>query len=501
MDHQSFRFYIPGIIFLTPIYIVLCHIAIQVNTDAEIRSFILLGGIATFPAIALPIGWWIYNAYRVWWLFWTKGYENKDFVKLICRDTKPYYCPVSQTININLTHIKGIGSWIKIPPELFRKTFYPLTSVKSFKKEIKKNGIQPKFAEPLSDFLLWKDSGYEYARSISTVRYGLESTVFALLTGLIYAFGLKYIWLFQLNRASNSLKLWIWITVLIFLTIVMILTLIKRWHDASKEYDARLILTTLTSMDSNFFSPKIFNSNIPDSLLTELEKIQITGKEIAAFDLDNTLLIDDIGEAVFAHLLKKNLIKNYSWEKYQADLSTNRASAYKKVISVLNGLFIEEVKTATYEVIKSEDRHIEIDGFRIGIPVVNPIMQSLIFYLRSKGIDIYVVTASNSISAEIICWKYFGIPSNKVIAAPVQTRNKRVFFDPESEIPYNEGKVLLLKKKTGIKPFITGGDGPWDIPLLDYTSAEGIRLWLGKEEHFQNIKETKFPDKTFIRPS
>src|SRR5664280_92259 len=247
MDHQAFRFYIPGIVFLIPIYFVACWIAINNYTDSDIRAFVLVGGITTFPAIALPVGWWIYNAYRVWWLKWTKGgYENKDFVKLIRKDTKPFYSPLTDSILIDFSHIKDIESWITIELDLFRKTFHPFSSKSKFMVELEQKGVHPKFTEPLSDFILWKDRGYDYARSIASVRYGLESSVFAFFLGGLYALGLRTIWLYQLHQTNNFYIFIFWTIILIILTVAIIVTLIIRWRYADKEYDARLILTTLT---------------------------------------------------------------------------------------------------------------------------------------------------------------------------------------------------------------------------------------------------------------
>ena len=125
-------------------------------------------------------------------------------------------------------------------------------------------------------------------------------------------------------------------------------------------------------------------------------------------------------------------------------------------------------------------------------------MQSLIFYLKTKGIDIYIVTASNKISAEIICWKYFGIPASNVLGARVNTdKNKRLFFD-NSEIPYAEGKVNALKKIFKHKPLFTGGDGIWDKDLLDYTTTEGIRFWLGQNKNeYLELKNEYYKDLPF----
>jgi phosphoserine phosphatase len=499
MDHQSFRFYIPGIVFLIPIYIVVCYITIYNFGDSNIREFVLIGGITTFPAIALPIGWWIFNAYRVWWIMLTKGYENKDFVKLIRKDTKPFYCPLTDSILIDFSDIGDIKSWIKIDIELFRKTFCPFTSKIKFKEEIKTTGIHPKFTEPLSDFILWKDSGYDYARSISTVRYGLESSVFAILLGGLYALGLRYIWLFQLDQKNDKFVFVFWIVFLILLTVVLIATLVIRWKDAGREYDARLILTTLTSMDSNYFDTKYFSDNIPTEITKKIEKLDLHGKPYAAFDLDNTLLIDDIGDAVFAALIKNKLINDFTWKDYQSLIDKDRGAAYKKVIEVMNGLEIKRLKEITYEVLNSKETHIVIDGKNVPIPKPNLIMQSLVSLLITKGIDVYILTASNKISAEIICWKYFGIPASNVLGAEVSIdKTQRIIYTPK-EIPYGVGKVNTLKERFRTRPVITAGDGQWDKLLLNYTALEGIRMWLGIDENeFNEIKNKSYQDLSFF---
>lgn len=504
MDHQSFRYYIPGIVFLIPIYVVTCWITISKVTDSDIRVFVLVGGITTFPTISLPIGWWIYNAYRVWWLKLTKGgYENKDFLQLIRNYTKPFYSPLTNSILIDFTQIKGIESWLKIEPELFRKTFYPFTSKIKFKEEIKQKGVHPKFTEPLSDFILFKDSGYDYARSISSVRYGLESSVFAIILGGIYAFGLKVIWLHQLKsphqiEQANFSPFIFWIIFLIVLTAGIIITLFLRWKYTDKEYDARLILSTLTSMSSNYFDTKAFTIKIPKEVVEKVEELNLNAKSYAAFDLDNTLLIDDIGEAVFATLVRKKLVKDFNWDDYIKLIDQNREAAYKKVIEVMKGLELQKLKQITYEIIKSEDTHIEIGEEKIPIPKPNTTMQSLISLLKTKGIDVYIVTASNKVSAEIICWEYFGIPSSNVLGAIINVDSNQRIANDSSEIPYGEEKVNILKKKFKDKPVVTGGDGMWDKFLLDYTISGGIKLWLGQNtKEYQKLKDEYYHDSNF----
>lgn len=490
MDHQSFRFYIPGIVFLTPIYIVICFITITQLNDSDTRVFVLVGGITAFPALALPVGWWIYNAYRVWWLVWTKGgYEKKDFVEIIRRRTNPFYCPLNETILIDFSHINEIKSWIKIDPDIFRKMFFPYSSDATFSKEIKAKKIHLKFTEALSDSILWKDGGYDYARSISSVRYGLESSVFAIFLGGIYAFGIKYIWLYNIAQVSNLALMIFWYSSLSVITVTLLITLFIRWKKAGKEYDSRLLLTTITSLSSSYLTSNYFSEKLDSELVNPLEALVVKKDSYAAFDLDNTLLLDDIGEAVFALMIKKNIIKSFSWSDYQDLIKKDRRLAYNKVIEVMNGLDINLLKSITHETINYSNMYIEIGSDRIPVPQPNIKMQALISLLKIKGIDVYVVTASNQFSAEMICWEYFGIPSSNVFGATVSVTKRHALNFVESEIPFERGKVNVLKNKLHNKPLITAGDGIWDLPLLDYTQANGLRLWLGQDiDQFEKIK-------------
>jgi phosphoserine phosphatase len=499
MDHQSFRYYIPGIVFLLPIYAVACWITVTNYTNSDIRVFVLLGGITTFPVIALPVGWWIYNTYRVWWLILTKGgYENKDFVKLICKDTKPFYSPYNQSILIDFSYIKNIGSWIKFDLDIFRRTFYPFTSNTAFEKEIQQKGIRPKFMEPLSDYILFQENGYDYARSISTVRYGLESSIFALLLSSLYAFGLRVIWQYQLHLTTNKVTYFTWVSLVVFLSVCIIITLFIRWKEADREYDARLLLTTSTSLKSNYFNIDLFKKNIPKDIIEKINNLNLSNRPYAAFDLDNTLLIGDIGEAVFASMVNSKTIQNFDWTNYLRLIEENREAAYKKIIELMNGLNLSVLKKVTNEIINSLDKNIEIGDDKILLPKPNPIMQSIVSLLMTKGINVYVVTASNKISAEIICWKYFGIPASNVLGASFEINKSNRIIYHKTDIPYAEGKVTILEKQIKGRPIITAGDGIWDKYLLDYTKLEGIRLWLGKNKNeYQRIKDNYYKDLQF----
>lgn len=496
MEHQSFRYYIPGIIFLAPIYIVISWIVISSSTEQSTLIVLLLAGIAIFPAISLPIGWWIHNIYHVGWIIFTKGgYENKDFMELIRKEIKPFYSPLAQSILINFSLIKETKSWIKFDLDIFRKTFYPFTSNAKFRQEIEQIGVSPKFLEPLSDNVLFKDSAYDYARSISTIRYGLESSLFAIVISAIYSAGIMIIWCFPSVVISI-----VCCTILVLLSIFLIILLINHWRRACREYDARLNLITMISISSNYFSVNVFKDKIPKEIVEKICQLKLTGQSYAAFDLDGTLLNHDIGEAVFASLIRNKIVEGFDWNDYIKLLKTDRKTAYKKVIDEMAGIDLNKLKSVTHEVINSTDENIIINGETISIPKPNLIMQAIVSLLKTMGIEVYVVTASNTVSAEIICWKHFGIPSSHVFGATVETNSKGKIISSSTEIPYAEAKVAVIKNKIAGQPLITGGDGVWDCHLLDYTKPGGIRFWLGKDNaEYQNLKEKFYKDLDFYQ--
>ena len=229
--------------------------------------------------------------------------------------------------------------------------------------------------------------------------------------------------------------------------------------------------------------------NIPVEIIEKIEQLNPEDITYAAFDLDNTLLVGDIGEAVFAALIEKGYIRDFGWIDYIELLKLDRKASYNKVIEVMNGLELRQLMEITYDLIRSEDAFIEIEGECIPVPKPNSIMKSLLTFLRGKGIAIFIVTASNEISAGIICQEYFGIPASNVKGASVPlNENNRISYEP-SVIPFAAGKVEALKERFSTQPVITGGDGIWDKFLLDYTLQNGIRLWLGTDaEEFLKLK-------------
>lgn len=240
-------------------------------------------------------------------------------------------------------------------------------------------------------------------------------------------------------------------------------------------------------------------NKIPKGIVEKIGELSLVENQYAAFDLDNTLLIGDIGEAVFALLVKNKNIKNFGWNDYIDLIETDRETAYFKVIEVMDNLELTVVENITNEILHTDAVEIELEGYKIPIPKPNTIMQSIVSLLDASGIEINVVTASNRVSAEIICWEYFNIPASNVFGARMDINDNKRIEAKYNEVPYGEEKVKVLKREFKNKPVFTAGDAIWDRFLLSYTTPNGIRLWTGKDNEFIELKEKYYQDLEFYQ--
>ncbi|MCK5097002.1 MAG: haloacid dehalogenase-like hydrolase [Desulfobacteraceae bacterium] len=236
---------------------------------------------------------------------------------------------------------------------------------------------------------------------------------------------------------------------------------------------------------------------IPKHIVEKIAELSLVKNQYAAFDLDNTLLIGDIGEAVFALLVKNKNVKSFGWNDYIDLIKTDRGKAYAKVIEVMDNLELMVVENITHEIIHTDATEIELEEYNIPIPKPNAIMESIVTLLNTSGIEVNVITASNSVSAEIICWEYFGIPASNVFGARVDLSEKKRIKTKFNEVPYGREKVNVLKREFKDKPVFTGGDAIWDRFLLSYTTQKGIRLWTGKESDYKILKDKYYKDLEF----
>jgi phosphoserine phosphatase len=233
---------------------------------------------------------------------------------------------------------------------------------------------------------------------------------------------------------------------------------------------------------------------IPNDLVLEVQRIEqfllrhsaLGGegsvRKIAAFDLDNTLLIGDIGEAVFAHLIADGYDLPISWSDYRKLIVTTRREAYEIIVKAMNGLSVGTVVKATHKVLFSSSADIQVPGGSVATPYAHPVMFSFVHYLRRLKYDVYILTASNEISARIATSQLFGIPESNVFG--VRSRIDHDLFTDQlvSPPPIEDGKVEVYHRSIGrAAPFITAGDSSLDIPLLRLTDPMGLSIWVGED--------------------
>lgn len=244
---------------------------------------------------------------------------------------------------------------------------------------------------------------------------------------------------------------------------------------------------------------------VPAELSDKIEGLYSDGVKRAVFDLDNTILNGDIGDALFCRLKeleKKEKIKadgtliGLTWDEYRGLISRGeKESAYRRVVECMDNIPVKLIADLTRALMNSDFRSLEHSGEQITIPHVDQGMMVLLALLKKEKFEIKVISASNSISVNVIVEEYIGL--EKGSAFGIETK---VINNSSSEIllteklkepaPVNEGKAELYRNVFGTeRPLLTAGDSELDFPMLDLVSDGGIVLWRGEEGHlFEKLR-------------
>jgi phosphoserine phosphatase len=253
---------------------------------------------------------------------------------------------------------------------------------------------------------------------------------------------------------------------------------------------------------------------IPDNLLHRIDQVEEwyrqrlkdeVSNKIALFDLDNTLLVGDCGDAVFAQLkineqkkpltIDHNLIP-FTWTGYQETLKTKgKLEAYSRVVKCMAGIPLETLLETGHQVMHSNLDYLELEGVKVPVPFPHPVMQSLLTYLKSLDYTIYIISATNQYTVRAVAKEFFGIPGANVfgIVPTVQVDpgyGKILGNDIVGPVTVVEGKVEVYREYIGTTaPLISGGDSTTDLPMLNLTHPQGLIIWVGEEEkQFAAIK-------------
>jgi len=211
-------------------------------------------------------------------------------------------------------------------------------------------------------------------------------------------------------------------------------------------------------------------------------------ERVAAFDLDGTLLIGDIGDAVFAYLVLNGQRLGLTWEEYQRLLRTHKSKAYRAVVEAMAGLEIETVVKATSAVMNLGRDYLVMRSDPVKIPKPRPLLSQFVSLLHEFHYKVYVISASNHISVQYVAQTWFDIPPSCSFGIQGRIRNGQITSQLIDPIPVGSGKAELFKLVTGsVAPLITGTDSRLDLPLLQLTHPQGFSLWVGDDHIDFNV--------------
>ncbi len=228
-----------------------------------------------------------------------------------------------------------------------------------------------------------------------------------------------------------------------------------------------------------------------ESLENRLKSSDPGRKKIALFDLDNTLLIGDIGEAVFAQLLADGAPLACTWGEYQSFLQCDATAAYRLVVEAMAGLTHHDVEAATLKVMNSGDSSIQLGRFLVPIPKPHPVMKKFISQLLELGYAIYVISASNQTSVRIAVTDFFNLPAECAFGIESTTVNGCFSSTLVKPYPISAGKAEVYHNYiSDVPPLITATDSLIDAPMLEMTDPVGFSIWVGKNRNeFKAVKE------------
>ncbi len=254
-------------------------------------------------------------------------------------------------------------------------------------------------------------------------------------------------------------------------------------------------------------------ARIPEPLLERIHRIEraVTDPrqpKIAAFDLDNTLLIGDIGDAVLVQLkidekttplsVDKTPIP-LTWKEYEFLIrEKGKKVAYKEAVTAAAGIPLETFIQTTRRVMATDSPELVLpdEDVKVPVPRPNPIMQALVKHLEKLDYRIFVVSASNHYSVCDVAETYFGIPGKNVFGMkPTLIKNPQhgllIGDGIDGPITVSEGKVEAYRLLAGnVPPLLTAGDSTTDFEILNLVDQKGLCIWVGdNNETYETIRQ------------
>jgi|SRR6185312_4894937 len=221
---------------------------------------------------------------------------------------------------------------------------------------------------------------------------------------------------------------------------------------------------------------KGFTSEIWDKIHEALDQelAETDHTPVAAFDADGTLWDTDLGENFFRWQITNRVLKNLPddpWKYYRNwKNSGDPRPAYLWLAQINQGHTLEEVTEWAEKAVLSIDP----------LPIFED-QKKLIDLLRSKNVQVYVVTASVKWAVEPGAQR-LGISADHVLGVTTKIKNGVISTEQEGLITYHEGKLQALMEKTkGVQPFLVSGNTMGDFHLLGGASLLALAVGAANE--------------------
>jgi len=240
-------------------------------------------------------------------------------------------------------------------------------------------------------------------------------------------------------------------------------------------------------MQGNKSQPGDQPSDVNDAILSHVKKIEEILKaghrqeRIAVFDLDNTLIVGDIGEAVLARLVLQGSLETSRWREYANLVNTDRQKACCFAAQAMDGLSLKELVQTTLRVMDDDSPFMEIQGMRVMIPRAHQALKALVQLLQQLKYKTLIISASNQVSVQIIGSQVFGIAEEWTKGIRSRLNGDSITGELIGPIPVGEGKVDVYRRVFGdSQPLIVAGDSPMDVPLMQQVAPIGFCVWVGE---------------------
>lgn len=249
---------------------------------------------------------------------------------------------------------------------------------------------------------------------------------------------------------------------------------------------------------SSDFDYSAAESEIIRSLLEQEERFgesHLGGKNrIALFDLDNTLVHGDVGDAVYTQMLIDGFPLPLSWNKYKDQCKKDPEKAYIEIVQAMEGITLEYLIQVTKRVLYSEQDFMIYEGQLIRFPKPNVCMKIILRLLQDWHYSLYIISATNDISAKITGSVLFDVPINNIAGIEPAIINKKLTHHIFEPIPIGVGKIAQYRLMAEDRmPMIVATDSELDYPLFDLCDPDGTAIIVGDNNELMEKAKRELP--------